>query len=35
MNASGTIRQSGPDRLNVRGCVLALICKSTNWNRVN
>jgi uncharacterized protein (DUF2147 family) len=35
MNASGTIRQSGPDRLNVRGCVLAFLCKSTNWDRVN
>ena len=35
MNASGTIRQSGPDRLKVRGCVLAFLCKSTNWDRVN
>jgi uncharacterized protein (DUF2147 family) len=35
IHASGTIRQSAPDRLNVRGCVLAIICKSTNWDRVN
>jgi uncharacterized protein (DUF2147 family) len=35
MNASGTIRQTRPDRLNVRGCVLAFICKSTNWDRIN
>ena len=35
INASGTIRQLGPDRLNVRGCVLAFICKSTNWDRVS
>jgi len=35
VHASGTIRQSSPDRLNVRGCVLAIICKSNNWDRVN
>ena len=35
IHASGTIRRSSPDRLNVRGCVLAIICKSTNWDRVN
>jgi uncharacterized protein (DUF2147 family) len=34
MNASGTIHQVGPNRLNVRGCVLAVICKSTNWDRI-
>jgi uncharacterized protein (DUF2147 family) len=35
IHASGTIRQSTRDRLNVRGCVLAIICRSTNWDRVN
>jgi uncharacterized protein (DUF2147 family) len=35
MNASGTIRQVAPDRLNVKGCVLAVICKSTNWDRIS
>ncbi len=34
MNARGTIRQVGPNRLNVRGCVWAVICKTTNWDRV-
>ena len=34
INASGTIRQTNPNRLNVRGCVFAIICKSTNWDRV-
>jgi uncharacterized protein (DUF2147 family) len=34
MNASGTIRQVNPDRLNVRGCVYAIICKSSNWDRI-
>ena len=35
MNARGTIRQVGANRLNVRGCVLAFICKATNWDRVS
>ena len=35
INASGTIRQASPDRLNVRGCVLAIICKSNNWDRIS
>lgn len=35
INTSGTIRQTGANRLNVRGCVLAVICKSTNWDRVS
>jgi len=35
MQASGTIRQVGPNRLNVRGCVWAVICKTTNWDRVS
>ena len=34
MNAHGTIDQVGPDRLAVRGCVLALICKTTHWDRI-
>ena len=34
VNASGTIRQVGPNRLNVRGCVLAIICKTVNWDRI-
>jgi len=34
MNARGTIVQAGPDRLTVRGCVLAILCKTTHWDRV-
>lgn len=34
MNARGTIEQVGPDRLTVRGCVLAILCKTTHWDRV-
>lgn len=34
MNARGTIQQVGPDRLMVRGCVLAIICKTTHWDRI-
>jgi uncharacterized protein (DUF2147 family) len=34
MNAIGTIRQVGTNRLNVRGCVYAIICKSSIWDRV-
>lgn len=34
MNARGTIEQVGPNRLAVRGCVLAIICKTTHWDRV-
>ena len=34
-NASGTIEQVGPNRLSVRGCVLAVICKTTHWDRVS
>lgn len=34
MNASGKIRQVSPNRLNVSGCVLAIICKSADWTRV-
>jgi uncharacterized protein (DUF2147 family) len=35
INTSGTIRQSRPDRLNVRGCVLMFLCKSSNWDRIS
>jgi uncharacterized protein (DUF2147 family) len=34
MNAEGRIQQVGPDRLAVRGCVLAIICKTTHWDRI-
>ena len=34
MNTRGTIEQVGPDRLAVRGCVLAVICKTTHWDRI-
>ena len=34
MNARGTIQQVGPNRLAVRGCVLAVICKTTHWDRI-
>lgn len=35
MHASGKIQQVAPNRLKVSGCVLAIICKSANWTRVN
>jgi uncharacterized protein (DUF2147 family) len=34
MNARGTIQEVNPDRLMVRGCVLAIICKTTHWDRI-
>ena len=34
MNARGTIEEVNPDRLAVRGCVLAFICKTTHWDRI-
>jgi uncharacterized protein (DUF2147 family) len=34
-NAHGTIRQVGPNRLNVRGCVWMVICRTTSWERVS
>jgi len=34
MNARGIIQQVAPNRLSVRGCVLAVICKTTHWDRV-
>lgn len=35
VNAHGTIRELGANRLSVRGCVLAIICKTANWDRVS
>ncbi len=35
VNARGTIRQLSPDRLEVRGCVWSVICKTTHWDRVS
>ena len=35
MTANGTIEQVGPNRMTVRGCVLAIICKTTHWDRVS
>lgn len=35
MHARGTIRQVSPNRLTVKGCVLAVLCKSRTWDRVN
>ena len=32
--ARGTINQVSNDKLTVRGCVLAVICRSKNWDRV-
>jgi uncharacterized protein (DUF2147 family) len=34
MNAAGRITQLSPDRLKVSGCVMAIVCKSANWTRV-
>jgi uncharacterized protein (DUF2147 family) len=34
LNAKGTIEQVNPDRVAVRGCVLAIICKTTHWDRI-
>jgi uncharacterized protein (DUF2147 family) len=34
MNARGTIRQVTANRLNVKGCVLGFLCKTTNWDRI-
>lgn len=35
MHASGRIRQVSPNQLKVSGCVVLVVCKSTNWTRVN
>ena len=32
--ARGTITQLSNDQLHVRGCVLAIICKSKTWSRI-
>lgn len=32
--ASGTIKQVSANQLNVRGCILAVVCKSKTWDRV-
>lgn len=34
LTARGTIRQVTENRLNVRGCVMSVICKTTNWDRI-
>ncbi|RIX26880.1 DUF2147 domain-containing protein [Sphingomonas edaphi] len=34
IHATGTIRQIGANRLAVRGCVLGVVCKTSNWIRV-
>ena len=34
INATGKIVHTAPNRLNVSGCVLAIVCKSANWTRV-
>ena len=34
VHATGTIRQVSRNQLNVRGCVLGVICKSKTWDRV-
>jgi uncharacterized protein (DUF2147 family) len=34
MNAAGRITQVSPNQLKVSGCVLAIICKSADWVRV-
>jgi uncharacterized protein (DUF2147 family) len=34
MHASGKILQLNPNRLRVSGCVLAVICRTTHWDRV-
>ena len=34
MHATGTIRQLNRNQLAVRGCVMAVLCKSATWDRV-
>jgi uncharacterized protein (DUF2147 family) len=34
IRAPATVRMLGPDALEVRGCVLAFICKEQRWTRV-
>lgn len=33
-HASGKIQQLNPNRLRVSGCVLAVLCRTTHWDRV-
>lgn len=35
MHASGTIRQINRNQLAVKGCLLAVICKSATWDRIS
>ena len=35
MRTTGRIRQVSPNQLKVSGCVLAIICKSADWVRVD
>lgn len=35
MNASGKITQLAPNRLKVSGCLMAIVCKSAAWTRVD
>ena len=34
MHATGTIRQLNRNQLAVKGCVMAVLCKSATWDRV-
>jgi uncharacterized protein (DUF2147 family) len=34
VHANGTIRQVSRDQLQVRGCVLGVVCKSKTWDRI-
>ncbi|HVL77772.1 MAG TPA: DUF2147 domain-containing protein [Sphingomicrobium sp.] len=34
MHARGTIRQVSANRLDVKGCALLVVCKSSTWDRV-
>jgi uncharacterized protein (DUF2147 family) len=34
-HATGNLSLNGRDRLNVQGCVLAVLCKSQTWTRVS
>ena len=34
VTAKGTIQQVSPTRLDVRGCVMGVICKTTHWDRI-
>lgn len=34
MNARGTIQQLAPNRLEVHGCLLGILCKTQHWDRI-